>query len=216
VVGADVSEGADVSDAGTLRTIERLVNDAAKAHGGSTLSSPMRAFGRVRVDFRADRRRLGGNPPRQPDRPFLAIKHAGPLIKLRGGGSIVCTASVAGLRSGAGGAAYSASKAGVINLVQTAAQQLSGTGVRVNAICPGLIENGMTKPDLRHGPRQRPGAPHRRAQPLSRGGEPERSRKRRLFLASDDRATSTAPRWWSTADSRAATRPRARFDIRML
>ena len=77
--------------------------------------------------------------------PFLAIKYAAPVSKARGGGSIICTASVAGLRSGAGGAAYSAAKAGVINLVQTAAQQLSGTGIRVNAICPGLIETGMTE-----------------------------------------------------------------------
>jgi NAD(P)-dependent dehydrogenase (short-subunit alcohol dehydrogenase family) len=50
--------------------------------------------------------------------PFLAIKHAAPVMKERGGGSIICTASVAGLRSGAGGPAYSASKAGVIRLVQ--------------------------------------------------------------------------------------------------
>ena len=78
--------------------------------------------------------------------PFLAIKHAAPAIEAAGGGAIVCTASVAGLRSGAGPAPYSASKAGVINLVQTAAQQLAGTGVRVNAIAPGLIETGMTAP----------------------------------------------------------------------
>src|SRR3546814_16233447 len=60
-------------------------------------------------------------------------------------GSIICTASVAGLRAGAGGPAYSASKAGVINLVQTAAQQLTGTGIRVNAVCHGLVETGMTR-----------------------------------------------------------------------
>jgi NAD(P)-dependent dehydrogenase (short-subunit alcohol dehydrogenase family) len=78
--------------------------------------------------------------------PFLAIKHASPIMRAAGKGSIVCTASVAGLRSGAGGIPYSASKAGVINLVQTSANVLYGTGVRVNAICPGLIETGMTRP----------------------------------------------------------------------
>ena len=45
---------------------------------------------------------------------------------------------MAGIRSGAGGPAYSASKAGVISLAQTAANELYGTGVRVNAIAPGL------------------------------------------------------------------------------
>src|SRR5262249_32921196 len=62
--------------------------------------------------------------------PFLAIKYGAAHMRDHGGGSIVCTASVAGLRSGAGGSPYSASKAGVISLVQTAANQLAGTGVR--------------------------------------------------------------------------------------
>lgn len=66
-------------------------------------------------------------------------KQAGP------GGSIIATASVAALRSNAGGSDYSASKAAVMNLVQTAAYQLAGSGVRVNAVLPGLIETGMTK-----------------------------------------------------------------------
>ena len=77
--------------------------------------------------------------------PFLLTKYAAPHMKERGGGSIVCTASVAGLRAGAGGAAYSASKAGLINFVKVAATQLAGSNVRVNAICPGLIETGMTR-----------------------------------------------------------------------
>src|SRR6476646_1895531 len=78
--------------------------------------------------------------------PFLAIKYAAPVMKQRGGGSIVCTASVAGLRSVARGAAHSASKAGELSLVHTAAQQLGGTNRRGNAICPGRTETGMTKP----------------------------------------------------------------------
>ncbi|KAI8096868.1 uncharacterized protein BX664DRAFT_325072 [Halteromyces radiatus] len=75
----------------------------------------------------------------------LAMKEIGKGGKDQSGGSIICTASVAGIRSGAGSPEYSASKAAVINLCQTGASQLAGTNIRVNAICPGLIETGMTK-----------------------------------------------------------------------
>ena len=62
---------------------------------------------------------------------FLAIKYSVAAMKAQGtGGSIIATASVAGLRSGAGGSDYSASKAAVINLVQTSAWQLYGTNIR--------------------------------------------------------------------------------------
>jgi NAD(P)-dependent dehydrogenase (short-subunit alcohol dehydrogenase family) len=118
--------------------------------------------------------------------PFLAIKHASPIMRAAGKGSIICTASVAGLRSGAGGIPYSASKAGVISLVQTSANVLYGTGVRVNAICPGLIETGMTAPIYRNA-RER-GTEERIGQlnPLKRGGEPDEIAGAALFLASDD------------------------------
>jgi NAD(P)-dependent dehydrogenase (short-subunit alcohol dehydrogenase family) len=118
--------------------------------------------------------------------PFLAIKHASPVMKQHGGGSIICTASVAGLRSGAGGLPYSASKAGVISVVQTAANMLRGTKVRVNAICPGLIETGMTKPVFDYA-RSR-GSEGRLGQlcPLERHGVPEEIASAALFLASDD------------------------------
>ena len=117
--------------------------------------------------------------------PFLAIKHAAPEIAKRGGGAIVLTASVAGIRSGAGSPAYSASKAGVINLAQVSAQQLSGSNVRVNAICPGLTETGMTKPVFDYargaGKIDRVG----RLNPLRRGAQPEELAEAALFLASD-------------------------------
>ena len=118
--------------------------------------------------------------------PYLAIKHASKPMREKGKGSIICTASVAGLRSGAGGPAYSASKAGVINLVQTSAQLLSGTGVRVNAICPGLIETGMTRGVFERA-RSR-GTEDRIGQlnPLKRAGVPEEIAGAALFLASDD------------------------------
>jgi NAD(P)-dependent dehydrogenase (short-subunit alcohol dehydrogenase family) len=118
--------------------------------------------------------------------PFLAIKHGAPMLIARGGGVIICTASVAGLRSGAGGAAYSASKAGIINLVQVAAQQLSGTHVRVNAVCPGLIETAMTA-----GIYERARAAGKQGRlghlnPLRRGGQPEEIASAVLFLASNE------------------------------
>lgn len=83
---------------------------------------------------------------------FIALKHASEAMKVtssskpESNGSIIMTASVAGLRSGAGAVDYSASKAAVINLAQTGAWQLSRTNIRVNAVCPGLIETGMTMP----------------------------------------------------------------------
>jgi NAD(P)-dependent dehydrogenase (short-subunit alcohol dehydrogenase family) len=118
--------------------------------------------------------------------PWLAIKHAAPIMIRQGGGSIVCTASVGGLRANAGGSPYAASKAGVISLVQTAANALAGTGVRVNAICPGLIETGMTKP-LFDAARAR-GTEKRIGQlnPTLRFGRPEEIAAMALFLASDD------------------------------
>ena len=76
----------------------------------------------------------------------FATKHVAKHMKERRRGSIVNTASVAGIRSGGGGNAYSASKAALINFTQTAACDLGVYNIRVNAVCPGLIETGMTKP----------------------------------------------------------------------
>lgn len=117
--------------------------------------------------------------------PWLMVKHAGQAMVNQGqGGSIICTASVAGIRSGAGGAPYSASKAGVINLVMVSAQQLSESGVRVNALCPGLTETGMTKPTFDYAKDK--GVSHKlgRLNPLRRAGQPEELAQVALFLAS--------------------------------
>ena len=218
VVGADLAEGADVScDAGSEAEVQALIEDVAAEHGGldiifanAGISGGFASITEQTADDWAEILRINLIGP------FLAIKYAAPHMRTRGGGSIICTASVAGLRSGAGGAAYSASKAGVINLVQTAAQQLAGTNVRVNAICPGLIETGMTKPIYElareRGQEKRIGE----LTPLHRGGEPSEIAQAALFLASD--AASYVNGQALVVDGGlASSHPTARrFDIRML
>ncbi len=117
---------------------------------------------------------------------FLAVKHAGQHMVKQGKGSIVCTASVAGLRANAGGNPYSASKAGVISLVQTAANSFFGSGVRVNAICPGLIETGMTKPIFDYAKARGTAGNLGQLNPLGRYGEPQEIAAMAAFLASDE------------------------------
>jgi len=188
VVAADITAGPGLVelDAGSEAEVEALVEKTVADHGGidivlanAGISGGMAGiFEQTAKDWQQILQvNLIG--------PFLAIKYAAPHMKERGGGSIICTASVAGLRSGAGGPAYSASKAGVISLVKVAATQLGGSNVRVNAICPGLIETGMTK-ELYDWARST-GKEGRigRLNPMRRGGEPEEIASVALFLASD-------------------------------
>lgn len=118
--------------------------------------------------------------------PMMMVKHAGKAMWDQGrGGSIILTASVAGIRSGAGGPSYSASKAGVINLAALSAQQLSETGVRVNALCPGLTETGMTKPTFDYARNKGVEEKIGRLNPLRRAAQPIELANVALFLASD-------------------------------
>src|SRR3954469_15309531 len=121
VVGADLSEGADVRmDAGSDADVKRLLEQTASNHGrldivfaNAGISGGFASIAEQSAEDWAEILRINLIGP------FLAIKYGAPAMAKRGG-SIICTASVAGLRSGAGGAAYLASKAAVINLVQTA------------------------------------------------------------------------------------------------
>jgi NAD(P)-dependent dehydrogenase (short-subunit alcohol dehydrogenase family) len=118
--------------------------------------------------------------------PFLAVKHAAPLMAAQGRGAIVCTASVAGLKANASGHPYAASKAGVISLVQTTAYSLTGTGVRINAVCPGLIETGMTKPIFDMARDRGTERLIGQINPLQRAGQPAEIAAMGLFLMSDE------------------------------
>ncbi len=114
---------------------------------------------------------------------FLGIKHAVRQMAAQGeGGSIVNTASIAGLTANSGPTAYSAAKASVINLTKSAAVELAAQRIRVNAIAPGLI---LTPIVFGGDPDRIP--PHMRAkQPWPDAGQPADIAATALFLASDD------------------------------
>jgi meso-butanediol dehydrogenase / (S,S)-butanediol dehydrogenase / diacetyl reductase len=114
------------------------------------------------------------------------IKHVAGHMQERKSGAIVNTASVAGIRSGAGGNAYSASKAALINFTQTAACDLGGDNVRVNAVCPGLIETGMTRPVFDYARSAGKEAKLGSRCELRRYGRPEEIAAAILFLASEE------------------------------
>ena len=118
--------------------------------------------------------------------PMFFIRAVGKHMQAQGGGAIVNTASVAGIRSGAGGNAYSASKAAVINLTKTAACDLGQYNVRVNAVCPGLIETGMTKPVFDYARDNNKEQKLGSRCELRRYGRPEEIAAAMAFLASDD------------------------------
>ena len=116
---------------------------------------------------------------------FLGMKHSVPEMRKVGGGSIISTASVAGIRGFAGLHAYCAAKAGVVNLTRSAALEFAKDKIRVNCICPG----GINTPILH---RNQPGVKDAMekwmasSQPYPRAGHPEDIAGMALYLASDD------------------------------
>ena len=117
---------------------------------------------------------------------MLAVKHAGRVMVERKTGSIILTSSAGSLRANAGAISYSASKAAVNSLAQTAANAFGGTGVRVNAILPGLVETQMTRKVFEQARERGVEARIGHMTPLRRAGQPHEIAAMAAFLASDD------------------------------
>jgi len=115
---------------------------------------------------------------------FLGIKHAVAPIRAAGGGSIISTASIAGIQGYPNLHAYSAAKAGVVNLTRSAALEFARDKIRVNCIAPG----GISTPILYGfvgGDKEAVEAALAKGQPYPRAGQPDDIANAALFLASD-------------------------------
>jgi meso-butanediol dehydrogenase/(S,S)-butanediol dehydrogenase/diacetyl reductase len=142
---------------------------------------------------------------------FLGIKLAAPVMREQGGGAIINTGSVSGLRGDPGMAPYNAAKAGVVSLTMTASVEYGPSNIRVNAISPGAVNSESFQQTFGEGPGSKTwltGAPRAQeptprtpeelkvlrqsladATPIRRVTEPAEIAKIALFLASDDAST---------------------------
>ena len=158
-IAANVSKPEDL-DALIEQTLERcggidvLINNAAaNPVFGPIQNTDQRAFDKILdVNLRG---------------PFELCKRVYPIMKARGGGSIINISSIGGVTPEAGIGIYSASKAAILNLTQAMAQDWGSDNIRINAICPGLIRTKFSEAlwgnedilnrFLKHTPLGRPG-----------------------------------------------------------
>ncbi|KAK0639053.1 hypothetical protein B0T16DRAFT_337245 [Cercophora newfieldiana] len=189
-------------DAGEESAVREVVDDALSRYGrldvffaNAGVTGPFSVFTEVEAGDFMEVMRVNSLSV------LLAAKYAAPAMqrtsegKPSPSGSIIATASVAGLRSNAGSTVYSASKAAVISMAKTMSFELAGKGVRVNALCPGLIETGMTAPVFEmaraRGTQDKIG----QLNPLKRGGHADEIARVALFLASDEASYVNGQAW---------------------
>ena len=198
---------ADLDEEGGAALVEELVRDGARARfdrcdvgSPEQVSAVVEAcvadYGRIDVLFN-NAGIVGGGSVASVDLEYwdrclrvmlsaalYGMQAAIPHMLEQGGGSIISTSSIYGLVSAPGVGAYASAKAGLINLTRTAALEYGRRGIRVNAICPGVVDTPMFAAGVRAGHTSREQTIAR--QPLGRLIEPEEVANLALFLASDE------------------------------
>jgi 3alpha(or 20beta)-hydroxysteroid dehydrogenase len=182
-VHLDVSQEADwhaaVAAAGSAYgRIDGLVNNAGILRFNELVSTPLDEFQQI-----VQVNQVG---------VFLGIKSVAPEIAAAGGGTIVNTASYAGLTGMAYVGAYTATKHAIVGLTRVAALELAGRKIRVNAVCPGAIDTAMSNPSQldpaanTEETSQALDELYSKLVPLGRIGQPEEVARLALFLTSED------------------------------
>ena len=174
---------------GNLEDIQSLVDKTVETYGGldivinNAAANPV--FGPIeKTDERAFDKIIDVNLKG----PFELCKAAYPILKQRGGGSIIHISSIGGLKPEANIGIYSVSKAAIINLTKAMAQDWGADNIRVNAICPGLIKTRFSEALWKNDKILNRFLQHI---PLGRAGNPEDIAGLAVFLASDAAAYCT-------------------------
>jgi NAD(P)-dependent dehydrogenase (short-subunit alcohol dehydrogenase family) len=174
---------ADVSRAAEM---EALMNDAADAMGGIDVIVNNAGVQRSGAVTEFDESDWDALMRVNPKSCFFGAKYGVPHLRRRGGGSIVNTASIAGLKGGPGMTAYSASKGAIVAFTKALAAELAADGIRVNSVCPGWIDTPFNQPAIDFmGGREKQQALVRSSVPLGLQGTPEQVAPGIAFLASD-------------------------------
>lgn len=174
------------TDVGSEESIARLVSSAADRLSGidvAFFNAGLQRSGAATDFAAADWDALFQLNPRHC---FLGAKHVIPHLRAAGGGVIVFTGSLAGVKGGPGLTAYSASKGAIIAFGRALAAEVAPDKIRVNTICPGWVDTPFNDPAIAFmGGREAQNDVVRHVVPLGRQGTPDEIATGVLYLASD-------------------------------